>query len=391
MTENIDKFIDALAASLTNSTFVKLTLGNYKGTEEHLQKILVRLVSTKKGIRLFFLYRSETRDTAKNCDLKDGVNLINEAMHNGFKSGHLFTTANDYQLDIGKKDKSRLNIAKPTFTVVPPQEHNREKAAQIDLESSYLKTLGITDDNGRIRDKQQDKWRQINKFVEILASLVDKSELKDASKLRIVDMGSGKGYLTFAAYDYFKNTRNIDIRMTGVDAKRDLVDLCNGIATACQFDGLNFVIGSIGDYEIGDADILIALHACNTATDEALYKGITAKAGLIVAAPCCHQEIRPQIVAPEMFRDILKHGVMLERTAETITDGLRSLLLERSGYATKLFEFVPVEHTPKNNMLVGTRLKKPADPQQFDQQIAEIKSLHGIRTQRLESLIRQMN
>ena len=155
-------------------------------------------------------------------------------------------------------------------------------------------------------------------------------------------MGCGKGYLTFAAYDYFKNTRNIDVQMTGVDAKSDLVDLCNGIATACQFGALNFVVGSIGDYEIGDVDILLALHACNTATDEALFKGITSKAGLIVAAPCCHQEIRPQIKPPEMFRNILKHGVMLERTAETITDGLRSLLLERSGYATKLFESVPV-------------------------------------------------
>ena len=387
MTENIDKFITALSGSLEKETFVKLTLGNYKGTDEHLQKILVRLVSTKKGTRLFFLYRSETRDTAKNYDLETGVALISEALDTGFKSGHLFTTENDYQLDIGKKTKSRFNIGKPTFPTAPPLEHNREKTAQIDPESSYLKALGITDDNGRIRDRQQDKWRQINKFVEILASLVDKSELKDVGKLRIVDMGSGKGYLTFAAYDYFKNTRNIDVQMTGVDAKSDLVELCNTIATACQFDGLSFVVGGIGDYEIGDVDVLIALHACNTATDEALFKGITAKAGLIVAAPCCHQEIRPQIEPPEMFRDILKHGVMLERTAETITDGLRSLLLERSGYATKLFEFVPVEHTPKNNMLVGTRLKKVNDPEHFDRQITEIKSLYGIQKQQLETLL----
>lgn len=387
MIENIDKFIEALAASLTNNTFVKLTLGNYKGTEEHLQKILVRLVSTKKGTRLFFLYRSETRDTAKNFDIDTGVALISEALDSGFKSGHLFTTENDFQLDIGKKTKSRFNIGKPTFPTVPTHEHNKEKTAQIDSESSFLKALGITDDNGRIRDKQQDKWRQINKFVEILASLVDKSELKDATKLRIVDMGCGKGYLTFAAFDYFKNTRNIDVRMTGVDAKCDLVDLCNGIATACQFDGLNFVVGSIADHEIGYVDILIALHACNTATDEALFKGISAKAGLIVAAPCCHQEIRPQIKPPAMFQDILKHGVMLERTAETITDGLRSLLLERSGYATKLFEFVPVEHTPKNNMLVGTRLNRPNDPEQFDRQIAEIKTLYGLEHQRLETLL----
>ena len=388
MSENVDKFIGALSESLTQGTFVKLTLGNYKGTDEHLQKILVRLVSTRKGTRLFFLYRSETRDTAKNYDFDTGVGLIAEALDTGFHSGHLFTTENDYQLDIGKKNKSRLNVAKPTFPIVPTHEHNREKTAQIDSESSYLKALGITDDNGRVRDRQQDKWRQINKYVEVLASLVDKSELKDSAKLRIVDMGSGKGYLTFAAYDYFKNTRNIDVQITGVDAKRDLVDLCNGIATACQFDGLNFVVGSIGDYDVGEVDILIALHACNTATDEALFKGIAAKADLIVAAPCCHQEIRPQIKPPEMFRDILKHGVMLERTAETITDGLRSLLLERSGYSPKLFEFVATEHTPKNNMLVGTRLKKQNPPDEFDRQIAGIKSMYGIAKQRLEELLK---
>lgn len=387
MLETIDKFTEELTRSLSQGRFVRLTLGNYKGPDEHLQKILVRLVSTKKGTRLFFLYRSETRDTAKNYDFDTGVALIAEALDTGFHSGHLFTTENDFQLDIGKKGKSRLNIAKPTFTAVSTTEHNREKTVQIDPNTSYLKALGITDDNGRIRDRQQDKWRQINKFVETLASLVDKSELKDAGKLRIVDMGCGKGYLTFAAYDFFKNTRDLDVSVTGVDVKSDLVDLCNGIAAACEFDALKFEIGSIADYDVGEVDILIALHACNTATDEAIFKGIEAKADLIVAAPCCHQEIRPQIKPPEMFRDILKHGVMLERVAETVTDGLRSLILEREGYATKLFEFVAVEHTPKNNMLVGTRLIKPPDPQRFAHEINAVKSFYGIEHQRLEVLL----
>jgi SAM-dependent methyltransferase len=389
MSENVDKFIEALVASLENSTFVKLTLGNYKGADEHLQKLLVRLVQTKKGTRLFFLYRGHTRDTSKNFDQHVGVAMVAEALETGFRSGHLFTTTNDQQLDIGKKGKSRLNISKPTFKTAPKLDHDREKTAQIDPAGSYLKLLGITDDTGRVRDREQHKWRQINKFVEVLASLVDKSELKDRQELRIVDMGSGKGYLTFAAYDYFKNIRGVNVTITGVDTKSELVELCNGIAAASEFDGLNFVIGTIGEYDVGEVDILIALHACNTATDDAMYKGITAKADLIVVAPCCHQEIRPQITPPTMFRDILKHGVMLERTAETITDGLRSLLLERSGYSTKLFEFVSTEHTPKNNMLVGTKLKKTADTAAVDDQIAQIKVFYGIRGQHLEFLLKQ--
>ena len=391
MHENVDKFLSAIAGSLKAATFVKLTLGNYKGPDEHLQKVLVRLVSTKKGTRLYFLYRGATRDTAKNFDLDTGVALIGDAIDSGFHSGHLFTTEHDYQLEVGKNGRSRLNVAKPTFTAAPASAHDRDKEKQIDPNSFYLRALGITDDNGRVRDREQNKWRQINKFVEILASLVDKSELKDRKQLRIVDMGSGKGYLTFAAYDYFKNTRGIEVQLTGVDTKRDLVDLGDGVAAASGFDGLNFVVGSIADYEVGEVDILIALHACNTATDDAIYKGITAKADLIVAAPCCHQELRPQIKPPAMLRDILKHGVMLERTAETLTDGVRSLLLERSGYSTKLFEFVAIEHTPKNNMLVGTRLRKPNTREQFDRQIAEIKSLYGIETQRLETLLAAVN
>ena len=387
MSENVDKYLEKLAESLEKGTFVKLTLGNYKGPDEHLQKILVRLVSTKKGTRLYFLYRGATRDTAKNFDFDTGVALIGDAIDGGFHSGHLFTTEHDYQLEVGKKGKSRLNLAKPTFIAAQAPPHDRDKKEQIDPNSFYLRALGITDDNGRVRDRERNKWRQINKFVEVLASLVDKSELRDRKELRIVDMGSGKGYLTFAAYDYFKNTRGVDVQMTGVDTKRDLVDLGNGVAAASDFNNLNFVVGSIAAYDVGEVDILIALHACNTATDDAIYKGITAKADLIVAAPCCHQEIRPQIKPPEMLRDILKHGVMLERTAETLTDGLRALLLERSGYSTKLFEFVALEHTPKNNMLVGTRVSNPPHTDKFAVQIQTIKEFYGIQTQRLISLL----
>ena len=387
MSENVDKFIAELVRSLKEKTFVKMTLGNYRGSDPHLQKIHIRLIETKRGERLFFLYKFDTRDTAKNYEFETGVALAAEALDGQFFSGHFFTTQNDFQLDIGKKNKSRLNVAKPTFKTPPTLTHDRQKKEQIDPNSFYLRALGITTDQGEIRSQQQDKWRQINKFVEILAGLVDKSELKDRPKLKIVDMGSGKGYLTFAAYDYFKNTRGIDLYVTGVEAKSELVGLCNDIARASEFDGLSFVNGTIDSYDLGETDILIALHACNTATDDAIYKGIKANAELIVAAPCCHQELRPQITPPEMFRDVLKHGVMLERTAETITDGLRALLLERSGYSTKLFEFVSIEHTPKNNMLVGTRLTKHFDPEVFEKQIQMIFETYGIADQRLYSLL----
>lgn len=387
MLETVENFAAAVRSSLADETFVKATLGNYKGDDKHLQKLNIRRLTTKKGARLYFLYRTDTRDTVKNHSLDDGARLIAKLLGTEFFSGHLFTTTNDYQIEIGKKGKSRLNVAKPTFEFAPPADHDRKKKLQIDPDAFYLKALGIATDEGRIRDRQQDKWRQINKFVETLAKLFDKSQLAEHRNLKIVDMGSGKGYLTFAAYDYFTNVRGINVEMTGVEAKSELAALCNDIARTCEFDGLKFVNGTIETHQTGDVDILIALHACDTATDDAIYKGIAAQADLIVAAPCCHREIRPQIKAPPAFRDILKHGVMLERTAETVTDGLRALLLERSGYSSRLFEFVSVEHTPKNNMLVGTRLAAHKKTDEIETQIAEIKTLYGIGEQRLETLL----
>ncbi len=336
---------------------------------------------------MFFLYRQDTRDTAKNYDFTEGVAKIRESLGNDFFSGHLFTTQNDFQLDIGKKNKSRLNVGKPTFTVKPNTAHNREKEVLVNPNAFYLKALGITTDKSEIRDKQQDKWKQINKFVETLAKLFDNSLLKDRKELKIVDMGAGKGYLTFATYDYFKNTRGIDVKITGVDTKSELVGLCNDIARASECENLKFVHGWIGDYDLQETDVLIALHACNTATDDAIFKGIAANASLIVCAPCCHQEIRPQIKPPALLKDILKHGIILEREAESLTDGLRGLLLERSGYAAKIFEFIATEHTPKNNMIVGTRHERNVETENFDNEIKEIKDFYGIREQRLEKLL----
>ncbi len=370
MTENIHKFIEELEKSLAAGTFVKMTLGNYKGAEPHLQKIFIRMVDTKKGARLLFQYRYDTREVVKNLDRVEAVLAAKEYLGSGFRSGHLFTTASDFQLEIGKRN-SRLKAGKPTFSEQPSASHDREKRTLIDPNAFYLKALGIATDTGEIRASQQDKWRQINKFVEILAGLVENSSLKDKTSLRIVDMGSGKGYLTFAVFDFLSSfiPHPSSFTMTGVEQRPELVALCNDIAKAGGFDGLNFVQGTIADYDPGEVDILIALHACDTATDDALFKGITAKAEIIVAAPCCHKELRPQIKPPEMFSGILKHGIMLERTAETITDGLRSLLLERSGYTTKLFEFIATEHTPKNNMLVGTRNAKHSNTDMVDRQI----------------------
>ncbi len=384
MDETIDKFTAALTDSIAAGTFIKLSLANYKGTDEHLQKISVRPVDTKKGARILFQYRGKTSDQAKNFAPGEAGEQVERHLHTGFRSGHLFTTERDLQIIIGKRS-AKITTGKPTFKTVEPQTHDREKHYIVDVNAPYLKALGITTDDGRIRADQRDKWKQINKFVEILDQLFGSSDLKNKPTLSITDMGSGKGYLTFAAYDHFSRKLTgpqvSGLRVAGVESRPHLVALCNEIAAACGYTGLEFVQGDIADLDTDHVDILIALHACDTATDDALYQGIAAKASVIVAAPCCHKEVKKQLKSPDLLAGILKHPVMLERTAETITDGLRSLLLEREGYRTKMFEFVPTEHTPKNNMLVAQRSGKP-DPAKT----AEIESLietFGIEHQRL--------
>jgi 2-polyprenyl-3-methyl-5-hydroxy-6-metoxy-1,4-benzoquinol methylase len=387
MSSSIDQLISKLTASLQDGTFVKLSLGNYKGSDDQLQKIMVRPIDTKRGARLYFLYKAKTRDTAKNYDLAEGVGLIEKLLGEGFRTAHLFTTANDHQLDISAKGKTRLVTSKPTFQNVPERDHDRPKKRLVDASSFYLKALGVTTDQGVVRSSQQDKWQQINKFVEILDGLVERAALGRDKKLRLVDMGSGKGYLTFAAYDHLRNALGFEVEMTGIDDRGELITLCSEIAAAAGFAGLRFEQGRIETADIGEVDVLIALHACNTATDDALYKGIKAGAKVLIAAPCCHQELRPQLMPPAVLEPVMKHAVMLEREAETLTDGIRAMLLESLGYRTRIFEFVSVEHTPKNNMIAATLRADVKPDGSMVRKVDALMAFYGIRQQRFRSLL----
>jgi hypothetical protein len=205
-------------------------------------------------------------------------------------------------------------------------------------------------------------------------------------------MGSGKGYLTFALYDYLHNVLNLKTKITGVEFREDLVALCNGIAMKSGFDNLGFVQGSIEDYEARQMDILIALHACDTATDDAIYKGISANASLIVVAPCCHKQIRREMETNRKANEVsflTKYGIFLERQAEMVTDGIRALILEYHGYKTKVFEFISDVHTPKNVLIVGTKAKVTQErKEEIKKAIKQAKYDFGIDTHHLEKLLK---
>src|SRR5579885_2051606 len=385
--DDAEKFFGALDESLADGSFVKLTLAKYRGPDAGLKNVYVRLVTLKRGPQLSLLYRHRAKDVVKNHAVAEGALLVRELLGSQFLSGHLFTSKEDLQVDFNRKGEARLVRREPTFSEAAPAEHDRKKRRSIETEGNvYLRALGVTDERGEVRPAMGDKLRQINRFVEIVAGLYQNSPLKGREEISVVDMGAGKGYLTFAVYDYFDRL-GVRASVTGVESRAELVRLCNETARRAGFERLRFRTGLIEDFEPTSTDILIALHACDTATDDALYKGVRADASVIITAPCCHKELRPQMKVPPELRGVLRHGLLLEREAETVTDSLRALLLERAGYRVKVFEFVSTEHTRTNTMIAAVRRGAAASDEESLREFLELKKFYGIREQRLEKLL----
>lgn len=388
--KNIDTIITALRDTLNVNTFVKMTMGNYKGAETDLKKIIIKPIIIKKGARLSFTYRYQTKDIVKNYPYEEATELITQLLGSDFHAAVLFSTENDWQLS-SNKGKYFLLKTKPQQQEAPSMAHDKKKKRLLESqEKKYLHELKITNEKGDVYKNAQDKYRQINRYIETLSKPLRKFDKQ--STLRVVDMGAGKGYLTFALYDYLTNNRNIDATVTGIEYRQELVDLCNQIAQNSNFDQLKFEQGTIEAHEIEAMDVLIALHACDTATDEAIFKGITSNAELIVVAPCCHHQIRQEIEKNKVKNELdflLKYGIFLERQAEMVTDGIRALILEYFGYSTKVFQFISDAHTPKNVLVVGTKNKQiPIHSEAILEQIKTIKNYFGIDYHHLEKLMK---
>lgn len=391
----LQQFQELLSSSLSSLTFVKISLGNYKGNDKELKNIYVRKVKIKRNDMLSFTYRYKTRDIFKNFRPDEGVLMILNLISNDFRVATLFTTAKEFILE---HQKNGIVIRdKAVVQTVPDLSHDKQKQRLIQPGGKpYLEALKITDTEGKVFKNAQDKYRQINKYIEILSALIKDYSVGKEGIRKVVDMGSGKGYLTFALYDYLHQVLKLDVQVTGVEYREDLVALCNSIAAESGFDGLQFVGGTIQDYAATDMDLLIALHACDTATDDAIYKGILADAGLIVVAPCCHKQIRREMETYKVDNEcavLTRYGIFLERQAEMVTDAIRALILEYHGYKTKVFEFISDAHTPKNVLVVGTKLTGQAAIQmelrrpEILQKIKETKAYFGIGYHHLERLL----
>lgn len=392
---NVDKFITAINNSFQDNRFIKITLSNYKGLEENLKNIYIKKVIIKNEEQLSFVYRYQTKDVTKNYILKDSLALVTKLLNqNGFKIATLFTLNFDLIIDVNKNNVWGIKQLKPSLKIADTLQHDKIKIKKITpIDKKYLYDLGIVDTNGNVLKSAQDKFKQINHYIEVLSSLL--KELPEKNITNLVDMGAGKGYLTFALYDYLSNTLNKSINIIGVEYRPDLVKMCNTISQNANFNQLQFIEGTIENYDNKNIDILIALHACDTATDDAIFKGITNNAALIVVAPCCHKQIRREIEKNKTKNQldfITKYGIFLERQSEMITDSIRALILEYFGYSTKVFEFVTDLHTPKNIMITAIKNKKitKENQQEILQKIKDAKSFFGIKNHHLETKMKMV-
>ncbi|WP_397458105.1 SAM-dependent methyltransferase [Pseudomonas asplenii] len=383
------QFIELLETSLAQNAFIKLVLAKYVGTEADLQRVIIKQLTVKDQACLSFVYRYKTRDITKNFSLAEGVATIGALLPTSFKNAHLLSLTDEVQLEYSKKGKSSLFKGKAQQArEVPSAEHNREKNRYLELSRPFLTDLGVTNKQHELIPAMSRKWKQINKFIEVFSHALGSSPIKLDQPVRVADFGSGKGYLTFAIHDYLCNTLEAEGQVTGVELREDMVSLCNAAAARLEHPGLLFKCGDVRSVAPSELDVMIALHACDIATDYAIHTGIRSGAAIIMCSPCCHKQIRQQIQSPALLKPMLQYGLHLGQQAEMVTDSLRALFLEACGYETKVFEFISLEHTNKNKMILAVKRAEPQDPARLLAKIDELKAFYAIQEHCLETLLR---
>lgn len=392
---DLTSFIAVCQQTASNGALQRLVLSKYKGAEEELTRVVIRPVEIKAQTLLSFLYEYRTNHVTKNLAVDDAMAQLQQWLGSDFHNAHMITDEWEIQLSFSKKGKVLINknrnknlpAAGDKATAQIELTHNRTKLRYVEQDRPYLRELGITDANGQIIPAMSRKWKQINKFIEVLSTAIQQTGLDKHSELHIADFGSGKAYLTFAVHDYLITNLGVKTQVTGVELRQGLVDLCNQTAQKLSLAGIKFEQGDVQHFSAQGINIMIALHACDTATDYALNMGIRTGAEIIMCSPCCHKQIRPQLKSPALLAPVLQHGIHLGQEAEMITDGLRALLLEAHGYDTKVFEFISLEHTSKNKMILAQKRKVARDNTEVLQQIADIKAFYGIQEHCLETLL----
>lgn len=353
--ENLEKLLKEI---INGEKVISGTLSSLKKKDaDTFFKVNIKPVLIKGQRLIQFEYKYKNKVMHKNLENINAIEEIKKLLTDHFKQGMFFSMEANYQILISKKGKVTILRKQATKKKID-LNHDRKKEYIIKegIPCDFLIKLGVMNSEGKVYKKKYNKFRQINKFLELVSDIVCKIEKKEI--INIVDFGCGKSYLTFALYYYLKKMLGLNVSIVGLDLKKDVIDLCNNLVKELDYEGLQFINKDIKNFDsLNSVDMVVTLHACDIATDEALIKAVSWNSEVILSVPCCQHELFNKIES-DVMKPMIKHGIIKERLSSLITDSIRVNILEILGYSTQILEFIDMEHTPKNMMIRATRSNK---------------------------------
>lgn len=345
----MDKLNSVIGNIFSDEKLIKIIFSNKRLKSLSYNKVQIKPLKLQSLVKYQVEYTFDKKVTHRNISLEEAMELSVELLAQDFKQANAFTLCEDIQILAAKPHAPRVTTSPPTKGM-PSLEHNKKKNYIIEENSpcDFLIRLGVMDSSGKVVQKHYSKFRQINRYLEIVEDVFP--SLPGEKTLKIIDFGCGKAYLTFALYYYLKVLKKRNVEIIGLDLKKDVILFCQKIADDLNYNGLHFIMGDIADYTNDSADMVVTLHACDTATDYALINAVAWNTKVILSVPCCQHELFNQI-SNDTHNPILKYGILKDRLTEYLTDGLRGLKLESKGYQVSMIEFVSLEHTAKNIMI----------------------------------------
>ncbi|MFX3674988.1 MAG: SAM-dependent methyltransferase [Paenisporosarcina sp.] len=344
------EMLEQITHLIENKTLIAATISQPRAKLEELQRVRLKPVELKGVYHVQFEYQYERVLKHENIELAEVEAKLDELLQQ-FRQVQAEFTEEKIHIQLSKKFKVLWKSDRTVSKKAVNLSHNRKKNYLLNEDTAYpfLVHLGVQTPDGKVKKQKHDKFRQINRFVEFIDDALD--YLPKDGPVRILDFGSGKSYLTFALYHYLRIEKGLDIRVTGLDLKKEVIEECQQIANDLKYDHLEFLVGDINDYnEETSVDMVVTLHACDVATDMALARAVKWGAKVILSVPCCQHELNTQLSSPAL--DVmLQHGLVKERFAALATDSIRAELLKLVGYEAQLLEFIDMEHTPKNILI----------------------------------------
>ena len=353
---------------INDQLLIQATISQPRQKSNEVKRVKLKPIELRGEYTIQLEYQYERILKHENVLLKDFPTYFDRLLED-FRQIHAEFSGQTIQVQLSKKNKVLWKSNKQQTVKQANLSHNRKKQYLLDENTPYpfLIRLGVQSEDGKVKKQKYDKFKQINRFVEFIDDSL--KHLPKDRTIRILDFGSGKSYLTFALYHYLHVEKGLDIHVTGVDLKKEVIEHCNEIARDLHYNRLEFLVGDINDFnDETKVDMIVTLHACDVATDMALARAVKWEAKVILSVPCCQHELNRQIDAPNL-NIMLQHGLIRERFAALATDSIRAEILKLVGYETQLVEFIDMENTPKNILIRAYyNGKKPSaeDRAQYD-------------------------